>query len=176
MNPFQYKAPRLSKRRKVATKFLLPAKRPPRTPVTISPLSHDTSTKQATWVPNMIQDSDSDDYSDDENIYENRYEGISSSTNNPETGLQNIAPSHINLPVIDGLAVSHGTSRAASPRAASDGSTYDPLQSFNQSRILRKGDRVTFFNEISFKWIVVTLTSNQIKYCKKQAPITILSL
>ena len=46
----------------------------------------------------------------------------------------------------------------------------DPLQSFNQSRNLRKGDRVTFYNDKQHRWTVATLISNQIKYYKKIGP------
>ena len=48
--------------------------------------------------------------------------------------------------------------------------TDHPLHNFQQDRPLKKGDRVTFFNEITNCWTIATILTGPNKYYKKHGP------
>ena len=56
------------------------------------------------------------------------------------------------------------------PRINREDNQEHPLQQLQQHRPLRKGDRVTFLNEITNTWTIVQLASGPNKYYRKHGP------
>jgi len=114
---FQDKLPKLSQQRKIATKFLLPSTRISRTNLTTELVQSKTKVKEIPWIPKTNQDSDSDDYTDDDTSLRSEPECVSSNTSDPGPKLRDI------------LSCDSNQTSAV---------IVDPLQSFNQSRNLKK--------------------------------------